>query len=97
VETRDLTDGERTVQLRQIPNPHAKGMLAAYLPGERVVFVTDLYTPGTPVQPGNPNAHAFYTALKEANLAVDRVVGGHGAIGTFRELALVDTPVRTGS
>lgn len=98
-ETRDLTDGERTVQLRQIPNPHAKGMLAAYLPNEKVVFVTDLYTPdpNTPVQPGNANAHAFYTALKNANLAVDRIVGGHGAIGPFRDLAKVDTPVRTGS
>ena len=40
-----LSDGERTIELHAIPNDHAAGMLIAYLPKEKVVFVSDLYSP----------------------------------------------------
>jgi glyoxylase-like metal-dependent hydrolase (beta-lactamase superfamily II) len=92
-DVRSLTDGERTIELREIPNPHASGMLVAYLPKEKVVFVSDLFTPGTPVDPANrngiDNAAALYTALTGAKLEVDRIVGGHGDIAPFRDLAAV--------
>lgn len=84
------TDGSRVVQVHTIPNAaHAQGMLAAYLPNERLIFVSDLYTPapGAPVDPSNANARAFYTAVKALGLKVDRVVGGHGAVAPFRDLA----------
>jgi glyoxylase-like metal-dependent hydrolase (beta-lactamase superfamily II) len=92
-DVRSLTDGERTIELREIPNPHSSGMLVAYLPKEKVVFVSDLFTPGTPVDPANrngiDNAAALYTALTGAKLEVDRIVGGHGDIAPFHDLAVV--------
>jgi glyoxylase-like metal-dependent hydrolase (beta-lactamase superfamily II) len=96
-ELRSLTDGERTVDLRHIPNPHSTGMLAVYLPADKLVFASDIYSPGNPVQPGDPNASALLTALTGAQLAVDRLVGGHGSVGPFRDLARVDAPPAPGS
>ena len=90
---KSLTDGERTIELREIPNPHSTGMLVAYLPMEKVLFVSDLFTPGTPVDSSNTNgienAAALYTAVTGANLEVDRIVGGHGDVAPLRDLAKV--------
>ncbi len=92
-ETKSLTDGDRTIELIQIENPHVSGMLVAYLPAEKVLFVSDLYTPGTPVEPTNTtgiaNAVALDTAITGGKLSVDRIVGGHGDIAPLRDLAKV--------
>ena len=68
-------------------------MLVAYLPKEKVLFVSDLFTPGTPVDSSNTNgienAAALYTAKTGANLEVDRIVGGHGDVAPLRDLAKV--------
>jgi glyoxylase-like metal-dependent hydrolase (beta-lactamase superfamily II) len=89
-EMRELTDGARTIQLRLVPNEHATGMVIAYLPEERIAFVSDLYSPPAPVAADNANARAFYQAVAEANLQVDQVLGGHGTgPGPFRALETV--------
>jgi glyoxylase-like metal-dependent hydrolase (beta-lactamase superfamily II) len=88
-----LSDGERTIELREIPNPHSAGMLVVYLPQEKLVFVSDLFTPGTPVDPSNTNgidnAFALYKALADGNVQVDRIVGGHGDIAPLSDLMKV--------
>jgi glyoxylase-like metal-dependent hydrolase (beta-lactamase superfamily II) len=98
-DTKVLTDGERTVELRPIENDHAKGMLVAYLAKEKIIFVSDLYSPPGPVP--NPSvifernrATAFYNAVTKAGLAVDTIVGGHGVAGSFRDF---EKAVRSGS
>jgi glyoxylase-like metal-dependent hydrolase (beta-lactamase superfamily II) len=92
-DVKSLTDGDRTIELREIPNPHSSGMLAAYLPVEKLVFVSDLYTPGAVVDPANKNgienAAALYSALTAAKLGVDRIVGGHGEIAPLADLAKI--------
>src|SRR2546426_3390390 len=89
-DVKPLTDGERTIELRAIENPHAKGMLAAYLPKEKLLFVSDLFTPGTPVDPANEigvaNAAALYKAIIDQKLDVERLVGGHGEVAPLRDL-----------
>ena len=64
-----LTDGDRTIELREIANPHANGMLVVYLPKEKFLFESDLFTPGQPVEPTNAlgieNAAALQTAIKD--------------------------------
>jgi glyoxylase-like metal-dependent hydrolase (beta-lactamase superfamily II) len=91
-QSRTLGDGTRTIELRDVPNPHVVGMLMAILPTERLVFESDLYTPGGVVQPGDPNATALFTAITATGLPVERVVGGHGAVGPVRDLARAATP-----
>lgn len=86
---KEYTDGNRVVQVYAIPNLHAQGMLVAYLPKERIIFNSDLVTPGTPIDPTNANARAFHAVVKELGLKVDRIVAGHGTVGSFRDLATV--------
>ena len=85
----ELTDGTRTVQIIHVENEHADSMVIAYLPNEKIAFVSDLYSPGGSVQPENANALAFYRAVLAANLDVEQVVGGHGGVGPFQDLASV--------
>src|SRR5215510_579158 len=86
---KSLGDGERTIELREIANPHSAGMLVAYLPKEKVLFVSDLFTPGAPVEASNTNgienAAALSTGIAGAKLEVDRVVGGHGDIAPIKD------------
>jgi len=90
---KSLSDGERTVELRDLPNPHSSGMLMVYLPKEKILFESDLFTPGTPVDPTNTlgveNAVALFTGINNANIQVDRIVGGHGEVAPLRELAKI--------
>src|SRR5688572_11452442 len=86
-----LTDGERVVELRAVPNDHSAGMIIAYLPSEEIVFVSDLYSPPGPVP--NPSviferarATAFRDALATQRLKVRTIVGGHGIAGPLRDL-----------
>ena len=92
-DVKSLTDGERTVELREIANPHSSGMLLIYLPKEKILFESDLFTPGTPVEPTNTqgvqNALALFTAINTLKLQVDRIVGGHGDFAPLSELAKI--------
>jgi glyoxylase-like metal-dependent hydrolase (beta-lactamase superfamily II) len=96
-DTRELTDGERTVQLISVPNGHAAGMLVAYLPKEKILFVSDLYTPGGAVEVGDANAVALNAVIEKLKLSVDRVVGGHGGVGPYKDLARVGAVPKQGS
>ena len=86
-ESMDLSDPTRSVKVLHVPNEHATGMLMAYLPDERIAFVSDLYSPPAAPQADNANARAFYDAVINAGLDVDLVVGGHGGpAGSFEAL-----------
>ena len=92
-DVKPITDGERTIELREIANPHSTGMLVVYLPKEKMLFESDLFTPGTPVDPANTlgvqNAAALLTGITTMNIQVDRIVGGHGDIAPLRDLAKI--------
>jgi glyoxylase-like metal-dependent hydrolase (beta-lactamase superfamily II) len=81
---RTLTDGTRTLEVIDVgPNPHAREMLVAYLPKERLVFQGDMvnmpYRDG-PTGPAQPAEASFAARMKDLGLRVDRIVGVHGAI-----------------
>jgi len=64
----------------QVHNPHADGMLIAYLPVQKIAFNSDLYNPGFPVPPASlPGATALYDAIESTyKLPVASIAGGHG-------------------
>ena len=88
---RVLTDGEQTVELIDIgPNPHAKEMVIAYLPKDRIVFQGDLFfVPANDAPFGPPQAPtvAFAAKLKELGLAVDKIASVHGKTATMTQFA----------
>ena len=86
---RVLTDGSRTVELYDIgPNPHAREMVIAYLPKERIVFQGDMFIVSAndaPLGPPQAGTVAFGKRIKELKLQVDRIAGVHGRTATMAE------------
>ena len=86
---RIVTDGEQTVELIDVgPNPHAREMLIAYLPKQRVLFQGDLFflpNNDAPVGPPQPTTISFAQKLKEKALVVDRIASVHGRTATMAD------------
>lgn len=86
---RALTDDARTLEIIDVgPNAHAREMLIAYLPKERIVFRADMF--GIPSNeasfgPPRPPFVSFANKLRELRLAVDRVASVHGRTATVEE------------
>ena len=88
---RVFTDGRQTVEIIDIgPSPHAKEMLVAYLPKEKLVFQGDLlnlpnsgkYMPTTI----NDTTVHFVDSIKRLGLDVDRIAAVHGPTTTLDDL-----------
>ena len=70
------------------PNPHAREMLIAYLPKQRIVFQGDMFFlpyNDAPVGPPQEATIAFARKVKEKGLAIDQIAGVHGRTGTGAE------------
>jgi len=67
----------REVETYVIPNSHAQGALAVYLPEEKLLYNTDLYSPGRPLQ-FNLWAYELLRATEFYGLEIEKHVGGHG-------------------
>ena len=83
-----FSDGERTVELYNLgPGPHAEEMIIAYLPQEKIVFVSDLCMPrikGRIPPPSQTNVD-FAEKIRKLNLQIQTIANGHGWIGTMAE------------
>jgi len=94
-ETHTITDGNQTIELLHVPNPHANGYLAIYLPKERLLFESDLFqvqgdrwqvvmddTPRLPEE-----GKALYEVVTEAGWRPQQIVPGHGILLPWKLLA----------
>lgn len=77
-------DGRRLEVLELGPNPHTQGMLVLHLPGEEIMFVSDLFDPtGNPLRFPKPE-HApldiwLGSWLRQRGLTSDRIYTMHGS------------------
>lgn len=74
-----LKDDSGDIQLYKVANPHSDGMLMAYLSTEKIVWVTDLYSPIRDKDRSEMFV-SFYEALKQRGIAPTRIAGGHGGV-----------------
>ena len=94
-DTHTITDGNRTIELMHVPNSHANGYLAIYLPKERLFFESDMFqiqgdrwqvvlddTPRVPEE-----GKALYQAVTKAGWRPRQIVPGHGIILPWKLLA----------
>jgi glyoxylase-like metal-dependent hydrolase (beta-lactamase superfamily II) len=90
---RVISDGERTVELIDIgPNPHAKEMVIAYLPKQRIVFQGDLFflpANDAPIGPAQDTTLSFARQLRDKKLEVERIASVHGRTATMAEFTRV--------
>lgn len=84
-EKKVLTDGERVVEIYPVNNSHVEGMLVVYVPREKLLFVSDLFSPGAPRQVP-VWCRELLDALQQYGLQVEHIAGGHGKIGPLAEL-----------
>jgi glyoxylase-like metal-dependent hydrolase (beta-lactamase superfamily II) len=88
---RVLTDGTRTVEIRQIGGiQHADDMLMVYLPKEKFLIQADAYTPpapnASPMSPPSPFNVSLAENIKQQGLAVDQILPLHGRMVPLAEL-----------
>ena len=75
-----LTDGTRTVNVFPVQNTHAVDMVFAFVPGENLVFVSDLLNPSGPVAAADI-PQSLTSAFTHFGLTVTKIAGGHGTMG----------------
>jgi glyoxylase-like metal-dependent hydrolase (beta-lactamase superfamily II) len=87
-ETHTITDGKRSIELLHVPNPHANGYLAIYLPKERLFFESDMFQiqgdrwqvvlndTASVTEAGK----AMYEVVTQAGWRPRQIVPGHGII-----------------
>lgn len=88
-EKRVFSDGEHVVELYNLgPSPHADEILIAYLPQERIAFVSDLFpvTLKGKLGPTSPVFAFFNEKVRQMGLQIEIVASGHGRLGRMDEL-----------
>lgn len=79
-----IGSGDSRVVIFRLPTTHVEGMLAAYVPAARVLFQSDVLSPGATLpQMGAAEVAALARAR---GIAVERVVGGHGGIASWPDV-----------
>jgi glyoxylase-like metal-dependent hydrolase (beta-lactamase superfamily II) len=91
-----LGDKANPVELHDVgPSPHVNEMLVAYLPRDKILFVSDLFgvPPQGPIPPGTAVNRDLSDKLKKLGLDVQVIAPGHGRMGTIKDLQkALDTP-----
>lgn len=88
-ETFIIHDKHRRVHLLQVDNRHAPGLIMPYIEDQKMLFVSDLYSPGLLPVPLPPQFSFWsldlYKDLKARNLDIDVMVGAHGGVGSYQD------------
>ena len=84
-ERKFFVDEHRVVIVFPVETVHADGMLLVHLPEERLLFASELFTPGAPQQVAEW-CHDLLRAIKAQRLDVETIVGSRGGVGTLAEL-----------
>lgn len=85
-----LGTGDGRVVIYRLPTAHVDGMLTAYVPEARLLFVVDVLSPGPTLAPvGSAEVVAF---VRARGIAVDRVAGGHGGVADWADVERAANP-----
>ena len=80
--------GRQVIAYAMQDNPHAKGLLMAYVPDAKLGFVADVWTPGPPLpDKPNPALMSVVNTVKRAGIEPARFAGGHGGVADYAPLA----------
>lgn len=82
--------GESQVIIYRLPTAHVEGMLAAYLPAARILFTSDVLTPG-PTMPA-AGAREIISFVQARGVQVERVAGGHGGVAAWADVERAAAP-----
>lgn len=84
-----LDDGNQKVEIYAIASPHSDDMLIVYLPKEKIVYVSDIFSinfpPGGQLPPRFNFVPALDRELKRLALAVQTFAPSHGRVGSAED------------
>jgi glyoxylase-like metal-dependent hydrolase (beta-lactamase superfamily II) len=90
--TKVIREGGQSFELHSITgSPHVEPMVLGYAASARALFQPDLYTPPS-TMPAGPAAVQLSQAIKKLNVRVDRMVGGHGGVGSYADFLKAAVP-----
>ena len=79
-----LGSGDGQVVIYRLPTAHVEGMLAAYVPAARLLFVSDVLSPGPTLAPAG--SAELVALVRARGLTVERVAGGHGGVANWADV-----------
>jgi glyoxylase-like metal-dependent hydrolase (beta-lactamase superfamily II) len=77
-------EGDGRLVLYHLPSAHAEGILAAYHPSSRLLFTSDVLSPGATLAPAGSAELA--AMVRSAGITVDRFAGGHGGVAPWADV-----------
>src|SRR5438270_840969 len=82
-----LDDGHRKVEILRVDNPHADGLLVAYVPDAKLGYVVDIWSPGRDKlsDKPTPGQAALVAAVAKFSSTPERFAGGHGSVAGVAE------------
>jgi len=86
-ERRIFKDDQHDVEIYNIgPSPHVDEIVVAYLPKEKILFVSDLMMTRMvePLTPVTVTERDFVEKLRPLNLDVETIANGHGWVGSMK-------------
>jgi glyoxylase-like metal-dependent hydrolase (beta-lactamase superfamily II) len=81
-----ISDGNRSVEIYSVKNSHADDMLAVYLPRQKILLDSDLYSPGGTPAPFKVYAKQLLDFITQTGLDVKIIAGTHSGFGPFTDL-----------
>ncbi|MSO31000.1 MAG: MBL fold metallo-hydrolase [Acidobacteria bacterium] len=86
-DTRVITDGAMTLELHLLKdNPHAEGLLVAYVPSEKMLIQADAFAPrpgAAPLPAPSPYTINLVDNVTRLKLDVQKVAHVHGGVDTY--------------
>jgi glyoxylase-like metal-dependent hydrolase (beta-lactamase superfamily II) len=79
-----LGQGDSRVVLYALSSTHAEGILAAYVPAARLLFTSDVLSPGPVLAP--LGSRELVALVRDRGINVDRFAGGHGGVANWADV-----------
>ena len=74
-----ISDGNRSIDIYPVNNSHSNDMLAVYLPSEKILLTSDLYSPG--FLPFSNYSKELLAFISDSGIDVNMIAGTHGSGG----------------
>jgi glyoxylase-like metal-dependent hydrolase (beta-lactamase superfamily II) len=79
-----LGSGDQRIVIYRLPTTHVEGMLAAFVPSARLLFVSDVLTPGPTL--ARVGSGELVALVRARGITVERVAGGHGGVAAWADV-----------
>ena len=76
-----ISDGNRSMDIYTVNNTHSNDMFAVYLPSERILLDSDLFSPGSTPEPFRKYSKELLKFISDTGIEVSLIAETHGNSG----------------